>query len=176
MNRSHTVLFAIEEARKGKPVLTISQMMEAVNNRGEPRYVSILKTTPLVGNKTLSVKGEARGEKGYPVTATFYNVDYSMEKDEAHPLTVRAEKGHQAYMEQIVESQHPVQVRCQCPDYRHTYAHWNKQQKALSGRAFPSYERKTTWMPERNPKHQPGICKHLIGLFERLRRDKIIAR
>ena len=175
MSRALELIWKLDEKKKGKgPVLTVSQMMEAVNNRGTPPTVAIIKTTPLVGNKTLSVKAEAMGTKLYPLTATFYNVDFSLEKDPSHPLTVRPEVGTVAYMEQISQGEHPVQVRCQCPDFRHTYAHWDRQERSLSGRAFPKYERKTTHLPERNPRHQPGVCKHIVGLFERLIRDRVL--
>jgi hypothetical protein len=175
MSKALLVLNRIEEARrKGGPVLTVSQMSEAVNNRGEPPRVNILRTTPLMGNKTLTVKGEAMGTKLYPLTATFYNVDYSWEKDPEHPLVVRPELGRVGYMKPIGSTENPAQVRCKCPDFRHTYAHWDKEQRALSGPRFPAYQRKTTWMPERNPEHKPGVCKHIMGLFERLRRDKIL--
>lgn len=174
MSRAIQVINKIFEAKRRRgPVLTVGELQEAVNNRGEPPRVNVLRTTPLMGNKTLTVKAEAMGTKLYPLTATFYNVDYSWEKDGEHPLTVRPELGKTGYMKPI-DNTNPVQLRCQCPDFRHTYAHWDKQERALSGPSFPAYQRKTTWMPERNPQHKPGVCKHLIGLFERLRRDKVL--
>ena len=175
MSRALQLIGRIDEAKKGKPVYTISQLMEAVNNRGEPREVNIIRTTPLMGNKTLTVKAEALGKKLYPLTITFYNVDYSWEKDGEHPLMVRPELGKTAYMSPVSESGNPVQLRCQCPDFRHTYAHWDRKEKALSGSPFPFYQRKTENRPERNPQHRPGVCKHLVGLFERLRRDRILS-
>ena len=175
MRRATKILSQIVEAKKDKAMLTVSQIMEAVNNRGEPRKVQVTNVTPLIGVKSLSVRGQAMGEKLYPVVATFYNVDYSLEKDDAHPLRVVVEEGRTAWMQPISQTNNPVQVRCQCPDYRHTYAHWNKGQKVLAGRAFPHYERKTAHMLERNPNHVPGVCKHLVGLFERLKRDRILS-
>lgn len=174
MSKALLLISKIDEAkgRRG-PVLTVGQLSEAVNNRGEPPRVNILRTTPLMGNKTLTVKAESMGTKLYPLTATFYNVDYSLEKDAEHPLVVRPELNHIGYMKPIGES-NPVQLRCQCPDFRFTYAHWDKQNRALSGPAFPAYQRKTQHMPERNPQHKPGVCKHIMGLWERLSRDGVL--
>jgi hypothetical protein len=176
MNKASRVLQCIFEIERKRPMLTVAQLRESVNNRGKPPpHVAITKVTPLVGNKTLSVKAEAHGQKTYPMTITFFNVDYSLEKDGGHPLRVRPEIGSEAWMAPVSESTNPVQIRCNCPDYKYTYAWWNKEQKALSGRSFPPYVRKTRNLPERNPNHVPGTCKHLIGLFERLRKDKLLS-
>jgi hypothetical protein len=155
-------------------MLTLGQMMNAVNNRGDLRPIAIIRTTPLIGNKSFTVKAEARGTKLYSVTITFYNVDYSLERDPEHPLTVIAEVGHRAYMEPITMGGHPAQIRCSCEDFKFSYATWNRKEKSLSGRAFPSYERKTDTRPERNVQQIPGMCKHVLSLIDRLRKDRIL--
>ncbi len=136
--------------------------------------VSIHSTNPIIQNKTLTVKGEARGTKIYLLVVTFYNVDYSRERDGSHPLFVRPKLGEPFFMSPLSEGQNPVQVRCTCPWFRFAFAHWDKQSKALSGPAFAAYIRKTTTRPEVNPSHLPGICKHLISLFDKLHYDKVL--
>lgn len=61
-----------------------------------------------------------------------------------------------------------VQIRCTCPSFRFSYAYQDKQQKALFGRNFPPYHRKTKNRPPRNPRNLPGICKHIIVAMENL--------
>lgn len=159
-------------------MLTIVQLRQstalAKPQQGESRPVSILSTNPTLQNKTLTINAEARGEKIYQLVLVFYNVQYSLERDGLHPLTVRSRLGDIFYMQPVSESINPIQVRCNCPYYRFAWAHWNRQEKALSGPAFPTYIRKTATRPEVNSSHLPGVCKHLLSLFERLRKDKIL--
>jgi len=178
MSRAQRILEVAKRKRSGGPVLTIEDLKSKTKklreHMNEPRPVKILKVTPLVGNQTVSIKAEAHGTKSYPMTVTFYGVEFQREKDPKHPLAVTPEVNERFYMEQASERDHPVQVRCQCPDFRFTWAWWDKNEKALSGRNFAKYTRKTKHMPERNPKHVPGLCKHLVGLTERLRKDRLL--
>jgi len=181
MNRAQSIHFLIAEERK-KPMLTIAMLRSSTSQlnrkQGEPRPVSIHRTTPTVQNKTLTIRGEARGTKVYQLVVTFYNVDYSLERDGDHPLIVRPAvpfmNRDQVYMRPVSESSNPVQVRCSCLSFRHVWAHWDRENKSLAGAPFPEYIRKTTTRPEVNPIKAPGVCKHLIGFFERLGKDKIL--
>lgn len=159
-------------------MLTIKQLRlyteELQKKQGLPRPVSILSTNPILHNKTLTIKAQAQGTKLYPMVLTLYNVDYSIEKDGLHPLLVRPRFGESFYMSPASESENPVQVRCQCPFFRFAWAQWNLQEKALTGPAFTQYVRKTQTRAEVNPNHIPGVCKHLLGFFDRLNRDRIL--
>ena len=100
------VLDKIKRAKGKGPVLTLKKLKESTQNMrekiNEPRPVAIKKVTPLAGNKTLTVSAEARGSSLYPMTITFYNVDYSTEKDSDHPLTaVVDDMNTTLYMEQV---------------------------------------------------------------------------
>ncbi len=161
-------------------MLTIVELRSSVAQltaqQGEPRPVSIVSLIPVLHTKTLTVKAEARGTKVYPLVVTFYNVDYSLERDPEHPLVVRPRIGEPFFMRPASEVENPVQVRCQCPFFRFVWAEWDKKNKALSGPVFPAYIRKTSRAarPEVNPTHVPGVCKHLIGIFNKLRAEKIL--
>jgi hypothetical protein len=159
-------------------MLTVSSLRSSTASaqlkQGDPRPVSILSSNPLLQNKTLTIKAEARGMKVYPMVLVFYNVDYSLERDAAHPLSVRPRLGEPFFMAPVSEGTNPVQVRCQCPFFRFAWAHWNHESKALSGAPLPTYIRKTTTRPEVNASHTPGVCKHIIGFFTRLHSDRIL--
>ena len=148
MNRSHHIYSLIEKGWKGVQtvMLTISQLRQYASQlgrkSGELRPVSILSTNPIIQNKTLTIKAEARGTKVYPVTLVFFNVDYSLTPDPTHPLFVHTKIGEKAYMSPLSETDNPTQVRCPCKNFEFAFSHWNKQQKALSGPAFPTYTRK----------------------------------
>lgn len=166
-----------EEKRERKPMLTVAQLRQYASqmSQGEMRPVSILSTNPILQNKTITIKGEARGTKLYPITVVFYNVDYSLEPDATHPFKVRPKVGDPFWMSPLSEATNPIQVRCTCKRFEFAFAHWNRKEKALSGPAFPPYIRKTTTRPEVNPSQIPGACKHLIAFFNRLNRDKILS-
>jgi hypothetical protein len=61
-----------------------------------------------------------------------------------------------------------LRVRCDCEDYRFTWAQWNKKKGGMYGPDFPPYRRVTDTRPERNPMHTPGACKHVFGCLRRL--------
>lgn len=69
---------------------------------------------------------------------------------------------------------HDVRVRCSCKAFYFYYSYWDKQNQTLSGPNPTPYVRKTTYLPEKNPRHIPGICKHLVRLAIVLRNEKLI--
>src|SRR5712691_2234826 len=137
MNRATRICALVEAVKRGKPMLTVAELRNYASQisaeQGEPRPVSVLGTNPILQNKTLTIKAEARGTKIYPLVVTFYNVDYSLERDPDHPLSVRPKVGDPFFMHPAAESVNPVQVRCQCPFFKFAWAHWDHQAKALSG-------------------------------------------
>lgn len=61
-----------------------------------------------------------------------------------------------------------AQVRCNCLDFYMRFAPYNERANSLFGDPFPYYRRKTMNHAPANPTKSPGICKHLIKLFETL--------
>lgn len=184
MSRARQILLEVQlQAKKmaTKPTTTLAELKkrskklrESFNTAGA---VKVLNMKPLVGNATLTVNAEAFGKKSkYPMTMTFYNVEYSENQTRDYPLAVTPERGTQFFMPQLEEDGNPVQIRCSCKDFQFTWAPWNKEESALSGRNFPKYKRKTETRPERNPVKAPGLCKHLIKLTEKLKRDKVLKK
>lgn len=58
-----------------------------------------------------------------------------------------------------------VEVSCTCPDYYFTWWAWNYEKGSHMGDPMPPYKRKTVHLPERNPAHIPGACKHILGVM-----------
>lgn len=54
-------------------------------------------------------------------------------------------------------------IRCTCHDFYFTFGWWDYNEGALAGPRPKPYRRKTTWWPERNPQHVPGLCKHIYN-------------
>ena len=64
-----------------------------------------------------------------------------------------------------------VRLNCNCLDFYQRMASYNKSNKVLVGRKVPThYQSPTT--PENkekgNPNNSPGMCKHLIALYDNL--------
>ena len=138
--------------------------------------INIIDMNPLLSNKTFTVRGQARGSKGenYNLNLIFYGVEYSLTPGPLYPLSVRTRTDTLAYAKQLREDKHRVQIRCSCPSFKFDFAWWDKRDKSLSGRSFPPYIRKTLTRPPRNPGEYAGLCKHLTGLVERLKKEKIL--
>ncbi|QIG71464.1 hypothetical protein EVB32_352 [Rhizobium phage RHph_TM39] len=154
------------ELTKGKDVLG--------HATGDKRKVSIVDMTPVINNKTLSVKALAQSTKLYSLTMTIFDVQYSDMQSAEFPLTVSLGDGEYKFAKQIDMRKARAQVRCTCDDFYYTWGYWNKENKTLSGPPMKPYVRKTTNYPERNKEHAPGMCKHLMTLTGRLVQMKIL--
>lgn len=56
----------------------------------------------------------------------------------------------------------PVQISCTCKDYIYSYAYYNAQKGSHFG-PLPEIEPPKGLRPPRNPKHLPGMCKHIAA-------------
>lgn len=145
---------------------------------GEMRTVKLNAVVPNPKAKSIIFKAEAYGTKMYQMLLTFYKVDFAEKKDNTHPLSVDLGEGERLYAEHLKIRSHPCMIRCECMDFKMTFAYYDKQHSALAGRAFPAYVRKTppppNGYPERNAAHVPGICKHLFRLCEVLKGKQVL--
>jgi len=135
---------------------------------GQKRKVSILKMTPVPATKQLVIGAQAIGTSLYTLTMSINGFDYSTTKTSSTSLTVSLGNGDYLFTKPISINGAKVQVRCSCADFYFTWSYWDKQTKTLSGPAMKPYKRKTTTYPERNARHVPGACKHIIELTNRL--------
>ena len=145
-------------------------------NPNKARQIHIIDMHPLLSNKTLTIRGEARGSQGenYILNLIFYGVEYSLTPTDQYVLNVRTRTDQIAYAKRLREDKNRIQMNCRCRDHYFMWVAWNKENKILLGKPPPRYVRKTTWWPEKNPGKIPGACKHLIGLFDRLKKDGIL--
>lgn len=125
-------------------------------------------------SKQLIIKGAVRGSKLYPIVVIFNGMEFVDAPDLDHPLSIDLSHGNYIYCNKPSMEHTSVQVRCQCPDYYFTWQYYNKSDKALAGGAFPKYQRKTDYWPERNPLHISGYCKHVHQFVNTLKSKKFI--
>lgn len=83
----------------------------------------------------------------------------------------KTKSGKVVYMKLPRINKNKCRVRCNCSDFVYTYAMTLATKGSLKGDliSFPK-KPKGTGKP-RNPKHIPGICKHIAGLVIRLKKD-----
>jgi hypothetical protein len=113
---------------------------------------------------TVMVKSVAKSEVGAGNYNTFLqakDISISSEKDKTH----RTQLSDGAYMGSIDYRKTEVKVRCDCPDFRWRFAYYNDLKQALYGLRPPPYKRKTN-RPPVNPRHLPGMCKHLFNVVK----------
>jgi hypothetical protein len=77
------------------------------------------------------------------------------------------------YMKPVEEGKTKVKVRCDCSDFRWRFAYYNAKHGALYGVAPPPYVKKSD-RPPVNPRELPGMCKHLMAAFNKMRSDGYI--
>lgn len=111
-------------------------------------------------------------------TIVFHDMEFVLEKDAAHPVTVELEPGKIVYMNKPSVSKTKCKVRCTCAWYY--FAGWfadNKRQ-AHAGTFMPRYIRKTPPPPIGrayvNPSLTPNVCKHLLNFAIYLQQRKVI--
>ena len=180
--RALLILDMVEQARtsQGRVSWNLDDLIESGRrlrpNFNPPRVVEIRQITPTVRTKMMTVSANSRGTKLWQQVINFFKVDYVEEQDQQHPLSAQTKQGQTVFAAQLRVTENPVTVRCNCPDFFFTWNYHdrnNPQGNALFGR-IANYQRKTTTYPARNPIEVPGVCKHIIGVTERLRRDRIL--
>jgi hypothetical protein len=92
----------------------------------------------------------------------------------ASNVKVTLEAGREAYVTPIMMGTNNVRVRCGCLDFYHRFAHYNLGDNSLYGGPFPPYQRKTTTRPPANPSRLPGMCRHLLRVFETLQQARMV--
>jgi hypothetical protein len=118
------------------------------------------------------VKSVAKSQVGAGVYNTYLlakDVSVSEEKDKEH----RVKTTDKSYISHIDYKKTEVKVRCDCPDFRWRFAWYNDQKEALYGLRPPPYRRKTN-RPPVNPRHLPGMCKHLMNVVKILASRQVI--
>lgn len=124
----------------------------------------------------IRMTGKIRGtteDKIHRPTVRFFNVKFSDDKKEGW---IKA-KGKKYYFRPVSKN-YNVALGCTCSDWNFTWAFWTKKKDKTA--VEPGYEQKpyeaTGERPERNPKHVPGMCKHIVGLLNVAKDKNIYAK
>lgn len=143
------------------------------------KKVELLSVTPIVRTKQLMIKAQAHGQSSrslYQMIIMFSQVQFSEKRTAKHTIEIALDHHGNTVFIQPLSTDQLGQYRCSCADYYFTWQFWNSTHRALFGRKYPKYIRKTTTRPERNPNHIPGLCKHQLTLIDKLYKMGLIVK
>lgn len=137
--------------------------------------VSDMKFIPAPNDSSLIIRCDTSGSlSNYNTDVQFTAVDYADLSSEAAPpgyVEIEAVDGTVYYI-RTVDWKSGCKVRCTCPDFRFMFSTWTEATDSLFGNQFPFYKKKTN-RPPKNPSKTPGACKHILAVFDRLKKDRI---
>lgn len=134
--------------------------------------VKDLKFIPYIGLNTLFIKSITENTEKhtkYKTLALIKDINY---KDFKKSTKIFDEYGKQHNFEKPKIKVNDVLIRCSCDDFMWRFHQYNSKDKSLYGRKKENYKSKGLF--EANPSKSPGMCKHLMKLFENLIKKKII--
>lgn len=168
---------SINEASGGLRLVELLSSTKSVRAKlNSSKKVEITGMKPVISSRDFYVSAQSQGSSRnvlYKTGVRFLGVDYVSVKDAQHPVPIHLGSGEYKFCEQL-SINHRVMVRCSCDDFYFMWHWWDANNKALLGRRPPKYVRKTDHLPERNPDHAPGLCKHLVKLVMKLSQEGII--
>lgn len=117
-------------------------------------------------------RAKTRSDKGtYDSVAFFQDVEY-VEEGDPQAVDFVGPDGSDYFILPINQNSN-VQVACTCLDFHWRFAVWNGKHNSLYGDAPDPYVKKTD-RPSQNPRHLPGVCKHLMKLFDVLKQERLV--
>ena len=145
-----------------------------LNNFPSPRKqdasrVQVSKTViiPSYDDESLTIKAVTRTKnKKYKTNIIFDDVEFLDDKKPAAAVVIGPD-GDEYYFKKIPLNRSDVKVSCTCLDFYYRFAVWNYADDSLIGNPPPPYV-KVTDSPPQNPRHLPGVCKHIIKVMDKL--------
>lgn len=135
--------------------------------------VATMTYIPYEKSNSLKVESDVTSETSrYKCSMLFSDVFYESEKT-SELVTFRGVDGRDFNIHQIDPNVVDVKVNCTCMDFRYRFAQTNYQNDGLDGNPPPAYVKKTDREPV-NPSNSPGMCKHLLRMYEQLQINNLI--
>lgn len=137
---------------------------KARQNLVETILVKNIKYVPFVGMKTLYITAEAHNlinNNNYKPMILVKNVVYNQNSH----IVIKDEANKNYFIENL--KQNDIKIRCNCPDLRYRFCYYDWLDYSLYSKVCPKYEANGRGKPA-NPKEMPGMCKHLMALFNQI--------
>lgn len=159
----------LSQTKRGQTIKDSPRESDA--NKVQIQEVNLI---PSIQNKTLTVKSRTRTtEKFYETVIVFSGVQYFNEGGHGRQ-EIQATDGSNYFIDPIRPYKSNVKVRCTCLDFYFRFSVWDQRDDALTGEPPQPYQRKTDTYPPVNPQKVSGLCKHIIGLTNYLKQQRII--
>lgn len=140
------------------------------------RRVQVFTTAfiPAINNNSLEVRAKTKtNNETYDSIIYFEDVQFVDELDN-NSIDIKGTDGSDYYILPI-DSNKNVKVNCSCLDFYFRFSKWNGAKSSLFGKTPPPYIRKRdSNRGPVNPSKSPGVCKHLIKLFEYLKKENLL--
>lgn len=168
-----------------KTQTTLSQIIRDMKSFRDPnKYpqarISGFKASHWIGTKTVIYQCMAdsltKSTAKYALSFEFHGVEYYETKVKATMLTTdKQPNGKRYYYEPPIIGSNPVQIRCQCPDFRHRFSWEDKKANALKGNPKKYVPvSPPSGRPPVNPDHVMGFCKHAWSFSKYLLNSHLI--
>lgn len=133
--------------------------------------INDVRATPYLGVRTLLVRCEADNRAGgggvYRPVIMFRNVVYHQGPGPGIVEIVAADNGQTVYATPPTRTGNDVLLRCNCNDEFWRFRHYNWEDGSLQGPNRNPYVATGAGDPA-NPTQSPGMCKHLMRMYETL--------
>lgn len=142
------------------------------DRKASSQRVQLMTTMFIPSEGGLEIRAKTSTDNAdYDSVAYFDKVDYT-DNPNNQSVTFLAQDNTEYHI-QAVRGNANVKVNCTCLDFHYRFALWNDKKQALHGQVPAPYIKKTDSKPQ-NPGKIPGVCKHLMKMFEHLKREGII--
>lgn len=135
-------------------------------NRGKPTII------PYVGTKSLLIGLRAWGVTQaslHNVSLLFHDVEILTEDPNNMNYFPIQYDDKMYWIKKLDKNRNPLTHRCSCKDSFFSFCFYLYNAGCLYGPKPKPYQRKTTWMPPRNPHGLVGCCKHVYNAWAYLK-------
>lgn len=142
-------------------------------NAPEDAKISNLRFVPT--GSDLVIKADAVGlTNRYHVTMEIIDANPSGSNGSANEVDF-VHRGKTYKIDPVSPDSSDVRVSCNCLDFRFRFAYYNKNDGSLYGNPPPPYVKAPgSNRGPANPRRTPGVCKHLLSLFQHLQHMGVV--
>lgn len=127
------------------------------------------------GVNSVMYKMKVEGSKeAYQVIIRFNDLKFSDHQADKNYIKIMI-RGEEYWFTVPSWKHSPVQLKCNCHDFRFTWEYALSKIGSLIGK-YRRYQRKTTTRPPRNAQNVPGMCKHVLNGVDFLFNSKLLVK
>lgn len=172
--------FSLNEQTLQDLIDTMNNNYRAIATYKEPIRINNLKEYYYAGTKLLKFycNSKSNSNNDYSTNIIFGNVDFVQQdpqSNEYREYTIVDKNGQtmQVWYKIPILGQNPAKVNCTCPDFRWRFTMKNKDSGYLNG-SVPNFVKNYKKRTNRPSQQGVGICRHLFGFVEYLKKNNYL--